>query len=135
MNVIAALVLCPDLVCTDVLGDAAGFACNDVRVADRVEDPRLSVVDVTHDGDNGGTDLEFLVGFVVELLLEVDVEAFEKLFVFIFRRDDLNLVAEFFAEDSECRLIEGLCGRRHFTEVEENGHQISRARVDLVSEV
>src|SRR6478752_4345436 len=41
-----ALVLRPHLVRTDVLGDAAGFSRNDVRVADGVEEARLTVVDV-----------------------------------------------------------------------------------------
>ena len=74
-----ALVLGPDLVGTDVLGDAAGLARDDVRVADRVEQARLTVVDVTHDGDDRRTDLEVLVGLVLELLVEVDVEALEQL--------------------------------------------------------
>jgi hypothetical protein len=34
----------------DVLGDAAGFALGDARLANRVEQRRLAVVDVAHDG-------------------------------------------------------------------------------------
>ncbi len=41
-----------DLVRTDVLGDAARFAGDDVRVPDAVEQRGLAVVDVTHDGDD-----------------------------------------------------------------------------------
>ena len=41
-----------DLVGADVLGDAAGLAGGDVRLADRVEQRRLAVVDVTHDRDD-----------------------------------------------------------------------------------
>ena len=40
------------LVGTDVLGDAARFAGDDVGLADLVEQQRLAVVDVTHDGDD-----------------------------------------------------------------------------------
>ena len=36
----------------DVLGDAAGLALGDARRADGVEQRRLAVVDVTHDGDD-----------------------------------------------------------------------------------
>ena len=41
-----------DLVGADVLGDAAGLAGSDVRLADGVEQRRLAMVDVTHDGDD-----------------------------------------------------------------------------------
>ena len=41
-----------DLVGADVLRDAAGLAAGDVRLADLVEQARLAVVDVTHDGDD-----------------------------------------------------------------------------------
>ena len=41
-----------DLVGTDVLGDAAGLLGDDVGLAQRVEELGLSVVDVTHDGDD-----------------------------------------------------------------------------------
>ena len=41
-----------DLVGADVLGDAAGLAGDDVGLADRVEQRRLAVVDVAHDGDD-----------------------------------------------------------------------------------
>ncbi len=41
-----------DLVGADVLGDAARFAGHDVGVADGVEQRRLAVVDVAHDGDD-----------------------------------------------------------------------------------
>ena len=44
----------PDLhvIRADVLRDAAGFALGDARLADRVEQRRLAVVDVAHDGDD-----------------------------------------------------------------------------------
>ncbi len=41
-----------NLVGADVLGDAAGLARGDVGLADGVEQRRLAVVDVTHDGDD-----------------------------------------------------------------------------------
>ena len=41
-----------DLVGADVLGDPAGLAGGDLGRADRVEQRRLAVVDVTHDHDD-----------------------------------------------------------------------------------
>ncbi len=38
-----------DRVSADVLGDAAGFASRDARLADRVHERRLAVVDVSHE--------------------------------------------------------------------------------------
>ena len=46
-------VLQTHVVGTDMLGDASGLAGNDVGIADMVEKRCLTVVDVTHDGDNG----------------------------------------------------------------------------------
>ena len=42
-----------DVIRADVLRDAAGFAVGDVGLADRVEQRRLAVIDVAHDGDHG----------------------------------------------------------------------------------
>ena len=47
---------------TDVLGDAAGLGLGDTGLADRVEQRRLAVVDVAHDGDDRRTRLEVLGG-------------------------------------------------------------------------
>ena len=41
-----------DRVRADVLRDAAGFALGDLRFADGVEQRRLAVIDVAHDGDD-----------------------------------------------------------------------------------
>ena len=40
---------------TDVLRDASGFAGNHGRLADVVEQRRLAVIDVSHDGHDGRT--------------------------------------------------------------------------------
>ena len=62
-----------DLVGADVLSDAAGFARHHIGVADRVEQRRLAVVDMAHDGDdrrarNGGA---FVVGLIEQAFLDV----------------------------------------------------------------
>jgi hypothetical protein len=138
---LVALVLGPDLVRTDVLRDAAGLARNDVGVADRVEQLGLSVVDVTHDGHDGRTDLEHRVVLVLELLVEVEVEAGEQLAVLVLRGDHLDLVVELAGEDRERLLIQGLGGRGHLSEVEERGHEaaghhlVAGDRLQLVGEI
>ena len=59
-NVIVLAVRQRDVVRADVLRDAARFAGDDVRLADVVEQRRLAVVDVTHDGDDRRTRHELL---------------------------------------------------------------------------
>ena len=49
------------LVGADVLRDAAGLARRHVGLADGVEQRRLAVVDVAHDGDDGRARLQVLV--------------------------------------------------------------------------
>ena len=44
-----------DLVGTDVLGDATSLAGHDIGLADRIEQRRLAVVDVAHDGHDRRT--------------------------------------------------------------------------------
>ena len=63
-----ALAVVGDLARADVLGDAAALAGRDLGRADRVEQARLAVVDVTHDGHDRGARLQ--VGGIV--LLEED---------------------------------------------------------------
>ena len=63
-----------DLIGADVLGDAARFARHHIGVPDRVEQRRLAVVDMAHDGDdrrarNGGA---FVVGLIEQAFLDID---------------------------------------------------------------
>ncbi len=58
-----------DVVSTDVLGDTARLAGDDVGVADMVEERGLTVVHVTHDGDDWAARYEV---FVAYLLVGVD---------------------------------------------------------------
>ena len=64
------------------------------------------MVDVTHDGDDRRTSLEVFIVFFGGFGIEIDVEGLEQLTVFVFGRDDLDLVAELLAEDLEGRLVE-----------------------------
>ena len=102
MKVIATLVavdLGRDLVGTDVLGDATGLLVDDVGVAQRVEELGLSVVDVTHDGDDRRTDDQ--VALVALVLAELEVERLEQLAVLVLGGDDLDDVVELLAEQLE----------------------------------
>ena len=53
-----ALAVVGDLARADVLGDAAALAGRDLGRPDRVEQARLAVVDVAHDGHDRGARLE-----------------------------------------------------------------------------
>ena len=53
-----ALAVVGDLARADVLGDAAALAGRDLGRADGVEQARLAVVDVTHDGHDRGARLQ-----------------------------------------------------------------------------
>ncbi|MDQ1122771.1 hypothetical protein QE412_001344 [Microbacterium trichothecenolyticum] len=136
-----ALVLGPDLVGTDVLRDAAGFARDHVGLADGVEESRLTVVDVAHDGDHGRTDLEVVLALGLQLGVEVETEALEELFVFVLGRDHLDLVAELGTEHLEGGLVERLGRRGHLAQVEQDGHEraglhgVAAQGLELVGEV
>ena len=84
------------LVGADVLGDATGLLGDDVGVAQRVEELGLSVVDVTHDGDDRRTGLEVVLVALVGA--ELEVEGLEQLAVLVLGRDDLDDVVELLAE-------------------------------------
>ena len=88
------LVLDLHLICTDVLGDAAGLAGADRRLADRVQQAGLAVVDVSHDGDDGRTRHAVLLVLLGELGIEIDVELLQQLALLVLRGDDLDLVAQ-----------------------------------------
>ena len=70
MNVIRPAVVL-DLVRADVLRDAAGLGLDDRRLADRVEQARLAVVDVAHDRDDRRAQDEIRLGVLEDLGLLV----------------------------------------------------------------
>ncbi len=57
-------VLLNDLVCADVLGNAAGFSAGHVGLADGVKQCGLAVIDVTQNSDNCRTFDQFLGIFI-----------------------------------------------------------------------
>ena len=70
-----------DLVGTDALGNAASLTCDDVGLADGIQQSCLTVVDVAHDGNDRRARLEILV-ILQFFLVKVDVELLEQFLVF-----------------------------------------------------
>ena len=82
-----------DLVRADVLRDAARFGVDDLRVADRVEQRRLAVVDVAHDRDDRRACLQRLLGVVERLgLLVVVGGVLDRHLALQLGRDQLDLL-------------------------------------------
>ena len=124
-----------DLVCTDVLGNAAGLTLNDIGVTDSVQQAGFTVVNVTHDGNDRGTSLQNILALSFCFGFKVDVEGLEQLTLLILRGNDLNRVAQFGTQQLEGLLIQGLSLGSHLTQVEENRNQRCRVCANLLSEV
>src|SRR4051794_15601950 len=121
-----------DLVRADVLGDAAGLPRHHVGVADGVQQLGLAVVDVTHDGDHGRTDLPVLG---VALVAEGEVEGLEQLAVLVLGADHLDVPADLGTEQLQRLLVHRLRGGDHLAQVEQGGHQRGRLRVDALGQI
>ena len=99
-----------DMIGTDVLGDAAGFAGGDLGTADVVEQRSLAVIDVPHDGHDRRT--RFLVaaiGFGMR-----DQRRFG-----IVVTGPYGLVAQFLDDEHGRVVIDGLIDRGHDTHLEQ----------------
>ena len=82
-----------DLVRADVLRDAARLGVDDLRVADRVEQRRLAVIDVAHDRDDRRARLQRVLGVVERLgLLVVVGGVLDRHFALQLGRDQLDLL-------------------------------------------
>ena len=122
-----------DLVGTDVLGDATGLLVDDVGVAQRVEELGLSVVDVTHDGDDRRADDQVVL--VALVLTELEVERLEQLAVLVLRGHDLHDVVELLAEQLERLVVDRLGRGHHLAEREQHLHECGRVDTDALGEV
>ena len=116
-----------------MLGNTTGLVSTDVGLTNRVQQARLTVVDVTHHSYHWRALLQVLI--VALVLTELEVEGLEELAVLILRRDDLDLVIHLVAEQ-----LQGLVGdrcscRHHFAEVEQRLDQRCCIGVNLLSEV
>src|SRR5699024_4145456 len=110
-----------------------GFALAHVRLADRVQQAGLTVVDVVHDGDHRRTLLEVLLATLV--LAVGQVEALEQLAVLVLGADDLDDVVHLRAEQLEGLVGHRSGGRDHLAQVEQRLDQCGRVGIDLVCEV
>jgi hypothetical protein len=113
------------LVGADVLGDAAGLARDDVRLADRVEQRRLAVVDVTHDRDDGRA-VDEILGIVVERGLRVDL---------VGRVDDLDLLVELVRDHLHGIVGEGLGERRHLAQLHQLLDDVRNRYAEVLGDV
>ena len=86
-----------DVISADVLRDATRLAARDARAADRVEQRRLAVVDVTHDGDHRRTRQRFG---------RVRLRGFDEHRVGIVELGRLGLVAHFLDDDHRGFLVD-----------------------------
>ena len=115
-----------DAVGTDMLGDPPCFASDDVGIAQAVEERRLTVVDVTHDGDDRRTADE--VSFVINLFFLRD--GFDDL-----SADEVGLVAEFFCDHLDGLSVEAHVDRHHQTDAHTGSDDLRHGDVHEACEV
>src|SRR5680860_221155 len=113
-----------DLVGTDVLGDAARLAGHDVGLADGVQQQRLAVVDVPHDGDDRRARLQ--LGRVVDLLA-AELQ--------LFGRDEVDLRAHLVGDDADEVLRHGLRHGDHLAHAEQHAHDVGGVHTDELGEL
>src|SRR6185436_10701534 len=115
-----------DVIGADVLRDAAGLVRRDVRLADRIEQRRLAVIDVAHDGDDRTAGHGALrLGPLHRLHLDR-----------LFEGDDLRVDAQLARQLDRQLPAEGLIDRDHEPLLhEEVLHQIARLDVELLGEL
>ena len=113
-----------DVIRADVLRDAARFAAGDVGLADRVEQRRLAVVDVTHDGDDRTARRR---ARRVGLLHRLELDG-------LFERDDFGVDAEGFRDLEREVGTEGGVDREHEALLQQKVlHQVVRFDAEFVS--
>ncbi len=120
------------LVGADVLRDAARLAGHDVGRADLVEQQRLAVVDVAHDGDDGSA--RPLVGLVLfVLVLEVAVQQLG--FSLLAGVDQAHVGADLGGEQLDHVVGQRLRGHDHLALQQQEAHDVAGAAVQLRAEV
>ncbi len=112
-----------------MLGDAAGFAGDDVGVADGIEQGGLAVIHVAHDGDDRRAGFEIGLG-VVEIQLE---------FLFLDWRRSAGVALAFLGFEPKAvfgaellgrRLVNGLVNIGEHAELHQIGDQLERLAFD-----
>lgn len=113
-----------DVVGADMLCNTSGLACNDVGRTDIVEKRCLTVVHVTHDGDNRRTRHEFVLG-VLLLMYGLDH----------FGRNVFRLEAELLGNDVDGLGVETLVDRHHHADVHTRGDDLVDGHIHHRGEV
>ena len=127
-----AVALPLDLVGADVLGDAAGLARHDVGRADAVEQQRLAVVDVAHDGDDRRPGS--LVGLVL-LVLVVEVAGQQLRLLLLAGVDQADVGADLGREELDHVVGQRLGRHDHLALQQQEAHDVAGAAVELGPEV
>ena len=126
------------LVGTNVLGNTARFASNNVGVTDGVEQLGLTVIDVTHDGDNRCPDWARIVafeGFYFVIGFDAEPKNFLEFdFLFFANIDESNLGTDFGREEFDHVIGQRLCGRDHFALQHQETHDIGSCTIELFAQ-
>ena len=117
-----------DLVRTDRLRDATGFARDDVRVTDGVEQRGLAVVDVTHDRDDGRARFEQRVVVIVVIVAGEQREQLDLLLGA--GLDEQHLRAEGLRDQLDHLVGERRGGRDHLARLEQEPHEVGGRSVE-----
>ena len=123
-----AVVLPDHLVGADVLGDAAGLSGHDVGRADAVEQQRLAVVDVAHDGDDRRARPLVLL---VLLVLLVEVAGQELGLLLLAGVDQAHVGADLGGEQLDHVVGQRLGRHDHLALQEQEAHDVTGAAVQL----
>jgi hypothetical protein len=113
------------LVRADVLGDPTGLGLHDGLLTDRVEQRRLSVVDVSHDRHDGRTWREFGLRVVERGRLELLLGGVL----------DRDLAVELRADDLDFLVREGLRGRSHLPEPHQDLDELAHGYAERLRQV
>ena len=105
------------LIGTDMLGNATGFAGNNLRIPDRIKQRSLTVVNVTHNGNDRRTCFQIFRLFFDHLQNIFDVRV----------RDTHNSVTKFFDNQFSGVSVNGLVLCRHDAICHQRFHNISNA--------
>src|SRR3954464_13776114 len=131
---LVALELGDDLVGADVLGDPTGLLARHVGVPERVQELRLAVVDVTHDGHDRRTDVPVVLVRAL-LVTEGEVEGPGQVAVLVLGADHLDDPADLGTEELQRLVVHRLRGGDHLAQVEQGGHQRGGLGVDPLGQV
>ena len=113
------------LVRADVLRDPAGLRLDDRRLADRVEQRRLAVVDVAHDRDHRRARREILLGVVEGRRLEL----------LLGRVLDRDLALELGRDELDLLVGERLRRRPHLAEAHEDLDDLAHRHAERLREI